>query len=213
METLDKLPGIIGYVVTNVEDGATEELRGSSSAPIGDLTAFFASASEVIKDNLSLGTISYISLSYGAHRLVVFAHESKYLGVEIERDNDPTEFIKKFKSAAAGVREPTVTIPHSISSKIKQINLVVEEFGGQDNKEHWLELLNQGLGILGGDMLPYVGIVRGFLTFKGTMPADKEDEFVQGLRATIDFLAKKAVEEMGSSQARAKIHAVIEKMR
>lgn len=213
MEPLDKLPGIIGYVITNREDGAVEELQGSSSAPIGDLTAFFASASDVIKDNLSLGAISYISLSYGAHRLVVFPHESKYLGVEIERNIDPVDFIRKFKSTTAGITEPTVTIPRSISSKIKQINLIVEEFGGHDNKPHWIELLNQGLKILGGDMLPYVGIVEGQLTFKGRMPEDKEDEFVQGLRAIIDFLAKKAVEEMGSSQARAKIHAVIEKMK
>jgi len=213
METLDKLPGIIGYALINPEDGSIEELKGSSSAPIGDLTAFFSSASDAIKSNLSLGTIKYISLCYGAHRLVVFPHEAKYLGVEIEKDNDPVEFIKKFRLAITGITKPKFVIPRSMSSKIKQINVVVEEFGGQENKSHWLQLLNQGLGILGGDILPYVGIVEGELAFKTKPPEDKEDEFIQGLRAIIDFLAKKAVEEMGSSQARAKIHAVIEKMR
>ena len=42
---------------------------------------------------------------------------------------------------------------------------------------------------------------------------EKEDDFVQGLRSIIDFLVKKAVEEMGSSQARAKVQAVIERMK
>jgi hypothetical protein len=213
MELLDKLPGIIGYVVVGTEDGSIEELKGSSSTPIGDLTAFFSSASEVVKTNLSLGAIEYISLRYGAHQLVIFPHEKKYCGVEIEKTQDPKALIKQIRTPTPPVTAPSFDIPRSIRTKIRQINVIIEEFGGQENKEHWLGVLTQGLGILGGEILPFVGIIEGQLAFKVKPPEDKEDEFIQGLRAVIDFLAKKAVEEMGSSQARVKIHAVIEKMK
>jgi hypothetical protein len=58
-----------------------------------------------------------------------------------------------------------------------------------------------------------VGIINEELSFKDNPNVDKEDDFVQGLRSIIDFLVKKAVEEMGSSQARAKVQAVIERMK
>jgi len=41
MEILDKIPGIIGYAVINADDGSIEEVRGSSTTPLGDLAAFF----------------------------------------------------------------------------------------------------------------------------------------------------------------------------
>jgi hypothetical protein len=91
--------------------------------------------------------------------------------------------------------------------------MLVEEFGGEANRGHWLEVLNQGVGILGGDILPFIGIIENKLSFKDSPPAENEEEFVQGLRSIIDFLVKKAVEEMGSSQARVKVQVVIEKMR
>jgi len=111
------------------------------------------------------------------------------------------------------VEERKIELPRSIRSKVKQINLLVDEFGGAEQKDHWFELLNQGLGILGGDIVPYIGVVGNELIFKDQPPEDKEDDFVQALRSIIDFLVKKAVEEMGSSQARAKVQAVIERMR
>lgn len=82
MEALDKISGIIGYAVIKGEDGSIEEVKGSSTAPLGDLTAFFSSAGEVIKTNLSLGNVNYISLCYGANRLVIFPLDAKYLGME-----------------------------------------------------------------------------------------------------------------------------------
>lgn len=213
MELLDDIPGIIGYALVKAEDGSIEEVRGSSTLPLGDLVAYFSSASEVIVSNLSLGNINYLSLCYGAHRLVIFPYASKYLGVEIERKNDPLEFIDKVMLSIAAATKPKFELPRSVSSKVQQINLLVDEFGGQDNKEHWIELLNQGLGILGGEILPYVGVVDGKLIFRDIFPEDKTDNFVQGLRSVIDFLVKKGVLEMGSSQARAKVQSVIERMK
>jgi len=217
MDFLDKIPGIIGYAVISAEDGSIEEVKGSSTTPLGDLAAFFSSAGEVIKNSLSLGNINYISLCYGANRLVIFLQDTKYLGVEIEREQDPVQIIEKIKtSTAAPVEEapkPKAELPRSISSKVQQINLLVEEFGSGGNSAHWLEILNQGLGILAGDLLPYMGVIEEKLGFKEAPLAEREDEFVQALRTIIDFLVKKAVEEMGSSQARVKVQTVIEKMR
>jgi hypothetical protein len=214
MEILDKIPGIIGYAVINADDGSIEEVRGSSTTPLGDLAAFFSSAGDVIKNSLALGGINYISLSYGANRLVIFPFDSKYLGIEIERDGDPLLFMEQVKTPpTAAVQPKTIEVPRNLSSKVLQVNLLVEEFGGEANCGHWLEVLNQGVGILGGDLLPCIGIIENKLTFKDSPPAEKEEEFVQGLRSIIDFLVKKAVEEMGSSQARVKVQVVIEKMR
>ncbi len=212
LEKLDKIPGIVGYAVVRADDGAVETVKGSSTASVGDLTAFFSSAGEVIRDSLSLGDIEYISLCYGNSRLVIFTRGAKYLGVEIPRDTEPAELIKKIGAAEAVKPKIETQLPRSISSKLQQINLLIDEFGGE-KKDHWFDLLNQGLGILGGDLNPYVGVMDSKFDFKDNPPADKEDDFVQALRSIIDFLVKKAVEEMGSSQARAKVQAVIEKMR
>lgn len=213
METLDKIEEIISYALINAEDGSVDQEKSAGNAPIGDLTAFFSSAGEVIRDSLSMGTIKCLSLCYGDNRLVIFPHESKYIGVEIARGKEPVEIIKKILSSLTIEEKPEIKLPRSLSSKIKQVNLLVDEFGGSDKKAHWLELLKQGLGILGGDILPLVGIINEELSFKDNPNVDKEDDFVQGLRSIIDFLVKKAVEEMGSSQARAKVQAVIERMK
>lgn len=217
IENLDKIPGIIGYAVVNGEDGSIVDVKGSSTNPLGDLAAFFSSAGEVIKNSLALGEISHIALRYGAHQLVIFLEDSKYLGIEIERDNDAGELLKKIKTAAEQTAQapaaPKLEVPRTLSSKVQQINLLVEEFGADADPKHWVEILNQGLGILAGDLLPHLGIINQRLAFKESPGAEKEDDFVQALRSIIDFLVKKAVEEMGSSQARSKVQAVIERMR
>ncbi len=269
MEILDKIPGIMNYAVINAEDGSIEKVKGSSTSPVGDLAAFFSSAAEVIKNTLNLGEIHLVSLVYGANRLVIFLHEGKYLGVEVERDEKPLDVIERIKEQFTGkgekeeikeeviqkieekpveekiveekpgeekiaehkveekvieeeveeVKPPPppakeeIHLPRSILSKLTQINLLIEEFGSGGNKVHWLEILNQGLGIIATDILPIVGIIGEKMEFKQNPPSEKEDDIVQILRTLIDFLVKKAVEEMGSSQARVKVQAVIEKMK
>jgi hypothetical protein len=213
VEKLNKIPWINGYALVRAEDGVTIEMKGPSTSPLGDLVAYFSSASEAIASNLSLGTINYVSLCYGEHRMVIIPHESKYLGVEVEKSRNAVEIVKNITSALAAVEKPKFELPRSISAKVQQINLLVDEFGGQDNKEHWVELLNQGLGILGGEILHYIGVVDGKLIFKDRFPEDKTDDFVQGLRSVIDFLVKKGVLEMGSSHARSKVQSVIERMK
>jgi len=233
MEVLDKIPGIINYAVVNAEDGAIEEVKGSSTAPLGDLTAFFSSAAEVIKNTLSLGEINFVSLCYGANRLIIFLHNGKYIGIEVEREENPREFIARVKEQLIAPQERVkeeieevkpppppppppkaeIQLSGSINSKLMQINLLVEEFGSGGKKSHWIEILNQGLGIIATDILPMVGIINDKMEFKQTPPQEKEDDIVQILRTLIDFLVKKAVEEMGSSQARVKVQSVIEKMK
>ncbi|MEO0228042.1 MAG: hypothetical protein ABIL70_08360 [candidate division WOR-3 bacterium] len=249
MDVLDKIAGIINYAVVNAEDGSIEEVKGSSTSPLGDLTAFFSSAAEVIKNTLNLGEINFVSLCYGANRLIIFLHNGKYIGIEVEREQDPKEFIQRVQEQLIAPKEikeeikeekpaekiieekieekvveeikppppppPKVEtqLPRSISSKLMQINLLIEEFGSGGKKAHWIEILNQGLGILATDILPMVGIIGDKMGFKQTPPSEKEDDIVQILRTLIDFLVKKAVEEMGSSQARVKVQAVIEKMK
>jgi hypothetical protein len=213
VEKLDKIPWISGYAVVRAEDGSTIDMKGPSTSPLGDLVAYFSSASEAIASNLSLGTVNYVSLCYGEHRVVIVPHESKYLGVEVEKSKNAVDVVKNITASLAEVEKPKFELPRSISAKVQQINLLVEEFGGQDNKEHWVELLNQGLGILGGEILHYIGVVGGKLLFKDSFPEDKTDDFVQGLRSVIDFLVKKGVLEMGSSHARSRVQSVIERMK
>jgi hypothetical protein len=213
MEALDKIDDIISYALVNAEDGSVFHEKSSSAVPVGDLTAFFSSAGEVIRDSLFMGNIETLSLSYGNSRLVIFPFESKYIGIEIEQGKEPLAIIEKVISSLTIEQAPEIELPRSIGSKVKQINLLVDEFGGTDKKTYWLDLLKQGLDVLGGDILPYVGIINESLAFRENPAAEKEDDFVQGLRSIIDFLVKKAVEEMGSSQARAKVQAVIERMK
>lgn len=135
---------------------------------------------------------------------------------KIRREEEPNLFIEKIKSqvkASEVIAKPKLELPRSIDAKVQQINFLVDEFGTEGNRLHWLEILNQGLGILGGELLPYIGVIDEKLAFKEQPSQDKEEEFVQALRTIIDFLVKKAVEEVGSSQARAKVQIVIERMR
>ncbi len=213
MDALDRISGIIGYALVNAKDGVIEEVKGSSIAPIGELTAFFFSAGEVIKNNFSMGDIDCVSLWYGSYRLLIFSYNSKYIGVEIEGDMEPQAIMEKVRLSKEVVKKEKIKLPPRIISRIQQINLLIDEFGGKEKRAHWCNLLNQCLGILGGEIVLYIGIIDNRLAFKTTPPRDKEDEFVQGLRSIIDFLIKRAVAEMGSSEARIKVQAVIEKMK
>ena len=213
METLDSISGIIGYALVNARDGSIEEVRGASARPLGELTAFFFSAGEVIKNSLSMGEIDCVSLWYGSYRLLILPYDSTYIGVEIEGDKEPRDIIEKIRLSKKVVKKAKIDLPLSVTSKIQQINLLVDEFGGKTERSHWRNLLNQCLGILGGDIVLYVGIINDKLAFKAAPPRDKEEDFVQGLRSIIDFLIRRAVVEMGSSEARAKVQAVIEKMK
>ena len=212
MEILDKIPGIIGYAIVRAEDGSVEEVKGSSATALTDLTAYFSSAGEAIRSNLEMGKLGYVSVTYGNNRLVIVPREDKFVGFEIEREKSPQEFIEQLKRPTV-VEKPAVEVPRGLQSKANQINLLIGEFGSGGDEEHWIDLLNQSLSVLGRDITPFIGIVEGKLAFKESPPAESEEECTQALRYVVDFLVKKAVEEMGSSQARAKVQAVIEKMR
>jgi hypothetical protein len=212
MEILDKIPGVIGYALVNTEDGKVEEIKGSSATALGDLTAYFSSAGDVIKNNLDLGALQFVSLTYGGNRLVIIPYQDKFAGLEVEHGTEPQSISKQLSETAEPERA-RVEVPRNLASKVQQINLLVNEFGGEADREHWLDLLNQSLSVLGRDITPILGVVENRLAFKESPDADKEDDYTQALRYVVDFLVKKAVEEMGSSEARAKVQSVIEKMR
>lgn len=214
MDILDRLSGINGYAVIKSEDGSLIEQQGQTKTALGELVAFFSSAGEVIKNNLSLGGLSFISLKYQEYQLLIFEHEKNYIGVEVSADLPTVETLREIQSHLKVVEEkPALELPRSIKSKLSQINLLVEEFSEGGNKDHWLENLKSGSEILAGDILPFVGIVDGRFDFKNHPPEEKEEETTNTLRMLIDFLVKKAVEEFGSTQARIKVQSVIERMK
>ncbi len=212
MEILDRIPGVIGYAAVRAEDGSVEEVKGSSATALADLTAYFSSAGEAIRSNLEMGELSYVSVIYGNNRLVIVPYDDKFIGLEIEREKEPQEFIRQIKEPVV-VEKPAVKVPRGLDSKVHQINLLIEEFGRAGEETHWIDLLNQSLSVLGRDIAPFIGVVGGKLAFKESPPSESEEECTQALRYVVDFLVKKAVEEMGSSQARQKVQSVIEKMR
>lgn len=213
MDILDKIPGIIGYALVKAEDGQVIEVKGSSATALADLTAYFSSAGDVIKNRLDIGELKFVSLTYGSNRLVIVPYEESYVGIELERDKQPRDILKQLKAVPVEAAPPQVQVPSNLASKVQQINLLINEFGGESEREHWFDLLNQSLSVLGRDISPILGVVENSLAFKESPAADKENEFTEALRYVVDFLVKKAVEEMGSAQARAKVQAVIEKMR
>lgn len=212
MDVLDNISGIIGYATVRADDGSVEEVKGSSATAIADLTAYFSSAGDAIRNNLDMGALSYIALTYGSNQLVIVPYDDKFIGIETERDSDPQSLIKQLREPVS-VKRPTIEIPRSLASKVHQINLLIDEFGGEAERVHWLDLLTQSLSFLGREITPYIGVVDDRLAFKESPASEKEDDFTQALRYVVDFLVKKAVEEMGSSQARARVQTVIEKMR
>ncbi|UCD20019.1 MAG: hypothetical protein JSU64_02465 [candidate division WOR-3 bacterium] len=212
MDVLDNISGIIGYVTVRPDDGSVEEIKGASATAIADLTAYFSSAGEAIRSNLDMGTFGYVSLVYGNNRLVIVPFRDRYVGIETERTHDPQVLIKHLNEPVA-VKKTPVEVSRSLASKVHQINLLVDEFGGNTDRAHWLGLLTQSLSLLGREIAPYIGVVDDKLAFKESPTTEREDDHIQALRYVVDFLVKKAVEEMGSSQARAKVQVVIERMK
>jgi hypothetical protein len=212
MEILDKISGIIGYAVVKSEDGSVEEVKGSSATALSDLTAYFSSAGDVIRNSFEMGKLRYISLTYGSNRLVIAPFANKYVGIEVENNVLPVVLLEKL-AAPATAEKPPIQVPRNLASKVHQINLLIDEFGGEADREHWFDLLNQSLSVLGREIAPILGVVENELAFKESPAIDKEEDYTQALRYVVDFLVKKAVEEMGSSEARAKVQSVIEKMR
>ena len=213
MDILDKMPGIIGYALVKAEDGEVLEVKGSSATALADLTAYFSSAGDVIKNNLDIGELKFVSLTYGSNRLVIVPYDDNYVGIEMEKDRQPHMVLEYLKAIPVETEVPQVQVPRNLASKVHQINLLINEFGGESERDHWFDLLNQSLSVLGREVAPIMGVVENSLAFKESPPDDKENEFTEALRYVVDFLVKKAVEEMGSAQARAKVQAVIEKMR
>lgn len=213
MDILDKIPGIIGYALVKAEDGEVIEVKGSSATALADLTAYFSSAGDVIKNRLDIGELKFVSLTYGSNRLVIVPFEESYVGIELEKDKQPRDILEQLKAVPVETAPPQVQVPSNLASKVQQINLLINEFGGESERAHWFDLLNQSLSVLGRDISPILGVVENSLAFKESPAADKENEFTEALRYVVDFLVKKAVEEMGSAQARAKVQAVIERMR
>lgn len=212
MDVLDNMAGVIGYATVRGEDGKVEEIKGSSQNALSDLTAYFSSAGEAIRNNFVMGRLDYISLVYGNNRLVIVSYKDKYLGIETDQGYDPQTLVKKL-SGIEFIAKPAVEVPRALDSKMRQINLLIKEFGGTSEADRWIELLTQSLGVLGRDVAPFIGVIEGSLVFKETPPLEREEEFSQALRLVVDFLVKRAVEEMGSSEARARVQTVIERMR
>lgn len=212
MDVLDKTPGIIGYAVVRADDGSVVEVKGSSTSGLADLTAYFASAGEAIRNSFDIGTLDCITLVYGGNRLVIVLRRDQFIGIETEREHDLDSLLDRLNEpvAAAGA---AIEVPGALASKLQQINLLVDEFSGDADRQHWIDLLEHSLGLLGRGATAYIGVIDGGLAFKATPASGKEDDLTQVLRYVVDFLVKKAVEEMGSSQARAKVHRVIERMK
>jgi len=199
MEILDKIPGVIGYALVSGEDGRVVEVRGSSSIALADLTAYFSSAGDVIKNSLDTGDLKFVSLTYGNNRLVIAPYEKNYVGFEVERDKSPSEILEHLRTAPAPAVEPVVQVPRNLASKVHQIDMLIKEFGGETEREHWFDLLNQSLSVLGRDVAPILGVVENRLVFKESPPAEKEDDFTEALRYVVDFLVKKAVLGFGTT--------------
>lgn len=212
MDILDRIPGILGYAVVRGEDGSAVEVKGSSTSALAELTAYFASAGEAIRNNFEIGTLGYITLVYGGNRLVIIPREDKYVGIEIQREHEADALLERMNEPATA--EATgFEVPKALASKVEQINMLVDEFGAGADRPHWIGLLEHSLGLLGREAAAYVGVIDGRLAFRTTPANRDEEDFTQAMRYVVDFLVKKAVEEMGSAEARAKVHKVIERMK
>ena len=128
MDVLDKIPGVIGYALVKAEDGKVIEVKGSSATALADLTAYFSSAGDVIRNSLDIGELKFVSLTYGSNRLVIVPYESKYVGIEMEKDKQPHEILEYLKEVPVEPAPPQVQVPRSLESKVQQINLLKNKY-------------------------------------------------------------------------------------
>ncbi|KPJ54432.1 hypothetical protein AMJ39_00450 [candidate division TA06 bacterium DG_24] len=217
-QVLSELVGLISWVEVSLVD---EEPAARSEGADDDLvsaTALLGSAGETVARHLGLGRVRSVETISSGRSLRLVPIGDRYLGCLLEAPGGEeitaasAERMAEGRMGIPGRVRPPAGIERLLWSKVELVNMLVDEFSGGGPKQPWLDFVARVLtaadtdATIGGSIL----VDDTGVTVAGTLPAAiREDDIAVVFKRIIDLLCQHAIRELGASQARAHVHAVI----
>ncbi|MBN2362557.1 hypothetical protein JXL83_00320 [candidate division WOR-3 bacterium] len=223
-EKIFKTGGIKTLEVLNSLDGDLLFTAGATDSSLYDITAFIGSVSAPVSKTMKIENLRYAVVECRNGTSVLITEESYIIGIRCAGETDPDEVAKNAivalqpdKTAVSeAVRSTTVQSKEArlASGKIKQINLLIDEFSLDNEVRPWLDLVERKLEEFRGQkaLVDYLEIREDRLALLPTTDEIDEKEINEVSKNLIDSLCRLAIEKLGPDAAKNKVHNVIQKM-
>lgn len=208
-EDLLDIEGVKGFTLISSDDGSIIKRGGLTPGNMDDIVAFIGSAGEIITKACELEEQDFIRAT-GRENVMIFNFRGDYLGIILEDEsNEVEETIKEtLEKSPEMTREMKLFL-----LKAKQLNLLIEEFVENSDKEMWKGYISKGIKALSKD-----GKFEGLLELNDLKIEVSEpenltvEEINKFMKLLLDFIVKKAISEFGKQQARKYVQNVLKKL-
>ncbi len=221
--------GIVGCIVVNPQDGTVLFKEGDITPALEDITAFFGSGFDVVASSLAVKGLRYSYLEKGNEKFVIVVKDGGYIGCEIEAGStfedvigkvlaeEPAEAPKeeREKVAATPSQDEVAEEDRFLKSKVRQINLLIDEFSEGGERQSWIDVVKEKFGEqdAGQKILECLSFDNENVQYSGALdPSVAEEDISSISKLVTDTLCRKAVGKFGAIEAKKKVHNVIEKL-
>lgn len=229
LKSIISINGVTGCITVNPQDGSVIVKEGNINPILEDITAFFGSGFDVVASSLSIKGLKFSYLEKDNQKFVILVKEGGYIGCELspnESFESIIDHILKVEKPGADVTvekkvekaAPVSELSHEtrfLTSKVRQINLLIDEFSEGDDREPWVGIVKEKFSEtdIGKKLLEAFTINNNVLSFDGSLDQGiKEEDISSVSKLVTDSLCRKAVEKFGAIEAKKKVHSVIAKL-
>ncbi len=228
LKSIVTIDGITGCIAVNTQDGSVLLQEGDINPSLEDITAFFGSGFDVVASSLGVRGLKFSCLEKENQKVIILVKEDVYIGCELS-DNTSSEVITKrileIERPVEEEKEPEkfpVTPESEMSqasrffkSKIRQINLLIDEFSQGIDKAQWIRIIKEKFSEneIGEKLMKVIRLEDDKAIFLGNLDPDLREEDISAVSKLVtDALCRKAVEKYEAIEAKKKVHSVIEKL-
>ena len=220
--------GIVGCIVVNPQDGTVLFQEGDISPALEDITAFFGSGFDVVASSLAVKGLRYSYLEKDDKKFIIVVKEGGYIGCEISASNTFEDVIGKIlaekpaeapveaeEKVTAALRDEATQEDRFLESKVRQINLLIDEFSEDGERQSWIEVVKEKFGEqeTGQKILNSLEFEGNKVSYSRKIESSVREEDISSVSKLVtDTLCRKAVGKFGAIEAKKKVHNVIEKL-
>lgn len=221
--------GIVGCIVVNPQDGSVLFKEGDITPALEDITAFFGSGFDVVASSLAVKGLRYSYLEKGDEKFIIVVKNGGYIGCEIDAGTtfedvignvlaeEPSEAPEEEaeKVVAAPATEEKTQEDRFLKSKVRQINLLIDEFSEGGERKSWIEVVKEKFAEqdVGKKILESLAFDEDRVQYTGAVDPSVAEEAISSISKVVtDTLCRKAVGKFGAIEAKKKVHNVIEKL-
>jgi hypothetical protein len=229
LKALISIKGVAGCVTVDPQDGSVILKEGNINPILEDITAFFGSGFDVVASSLSIKGLRFSYLEKETQKFIILVKEGGYIGCELEPSESFENVIGNIlKTEVGGEKpaeeervveaEPVSELSHEsrfLKSKVRQINLLIDEFSGNEDRSPWVEIVKEKFSDtdIGKKLLESFTFEKNVLSYDGSLDQGiKEEDISSVSKLVTDSLCRKAVEKFGAIEAKKKVHSVIAKL-